>query len=77
MKTAILEKQLRRSAVAFSELDDAFRDTQDNFMPGPNEPDTRCRRLLEGINDDLSDINESVCRIGEKIEQLKSFEGIL
>ena len=77
MKLERLEKQLRRSGVEFSKLDDVFRETQDNFIPGPNESDTRCRRLLEEINDDLSDINESVCGIGEKIEQLKTFEGIL
>ena len=72
MKTAILEKQLQKFSDALSELNDAFRKTQDNFIPGPNEPDIQCRRLLEGINDDLSDANESVCGIGEKVVQLKA-----
>ena len=72
MKTATLEKQFQKFSDAFSKFDDAFKDTQDNFVPGPNEPDTRRRRLLAEIDNDLSDINKSVCGIGEKVEQLKS-----
>ena len=48
-----------------------------NFVPGPNEPDIRRRRLLKEINNDLSDRNKSVRGVGKKIEQLKSFERVL
>ena len=74
MKLERLEEQFRRSAVAFSELNDAFKDAQRNFIPGPNEIDIQRERLLTEINNDLSDLNESVCGIGEKIEQLRTFE---
>lgn len=58
-----------------SEFDDAFEDVQMNFVPGPNEPDIQRRRLLKEIDNDLSCVSRRVCRIGEKIEQLKTFEG--
>ena len=77
MKLERLEKHLQRLADALSELDDALEDTQMNFVSGPNEPEKRRERLLAEIDNDLSDIESSVCGIGEKIEQLKSLDGIL
>ena len=38
--------------------------------------DIRRQRLLAEIDNDLSNISGSVCGIGEKIEQLKSFESV-
>ena len=72
--SAILEKQLQRLAGALSEFDDALVDAQMKSVPSPNMLDIQRRRLLEEIDNDLSDISESVCGIGEKIEQLKSCE---
>ncbi len=77
MNLAILEKHLQRLSDTLSEFDDAFIDAQMKFVPGPSETDIRRRRLLAEIENDLSDISGSVCGIGEKIEQLKSFESIL
>ena len=77
MHTAILEKHLQRLADVLSEFDDAFTDAQMKFVPDPSETDTRRRRLIAEIDNDLSDISGSVSGIGEKIEQLKSFESIL
>ena len=75
MKLAIPESELQRFAVKFSELDDAFRDARKNFLSSPNMRDDQREKLLKGIDSDLWEINESVCEIGEKIEQLKSLEG--
>ena len=77
MNSERLEKHLQRLADALSEFDDAFVDAQDNFVPSSSITDIRRRRLLSEIESDLSDISRSVCRIGEKIEELKSLEGIL
>ena len=77
MKLERLEKHSQRLADALSEFDDAFVDAQENFVPSPSITDIRRRRLLSEIESDLSDISGSVCGIGEKIEQLKSFEGTL
>lgn len=77
MNSAILGKRWQRFADAFSEVDNAFKDAQMNFVPGPNELDILRERLLTEIDNDLSEMNESVCRIGEKIEQLKAFERVL
>ena len=74
MNLAILEKQLQRLADTLSEFDDALIDAQMNSVPGPNITDIRRRRLLAEIDNNLSNINGSVCSIGEKIEQLKTFE---
>ena len=74
MNLAILEKQLQRLADTLSEFNDALVDARMRFVPGPNTTDIRRRRLLAEIDSDLSDISGSVCGIGEKIEQLKTFE---
>ena len=74
MNLAILEKQLQRLSDTLSEFDDALIDAQMNSVPGPNITDIRRQRLLTEIDSDLSNINGSVCGIGEKIEQLKTFE---
>ena len=74
MNLAILEKQLQRLADTLSEFNDALVDAQMRFVPGTNTTDIRRRRLLAEIDSDLSDISGSVCGIGEKIEQLKTFE---
>ena len=72
MHSEILEKGLQKLSDALSEFDDALVDAQMKFVPGPNMPDIQRRRLLAEIDSDLSDISESVCGIGEKIEQLKN-----
>ena len=77
MNLAILEKQLQRLSDTLSEFDDAFIDAQMNSVPGPNITDIRRQRLLTEIDNDLSNISGRVCGIGEKIEQLKSFESVL
>ena len=74
MNLAILEKQLQRLADTLSEFNDALIDAQMNSVPGPNITDILRQRLLAEIDSDLSNINGSVCGIGEKIEQLKTFE---
>ena len=71
MNSAILGKQLQRLSDALSEFDDALVDAQMKSVPGPNMLDISRQRLLAEIDSDLSDISESVCGIGEKIEQLK------
>ena len=71
MNTALLEKELQKFSDALSEVDDALTDIQMNSVPSPNMADIRRRRLIAEIDSDLSDISESVCGIGEKIEQLK------
>ena len=71
MNTALLEKGLQKFSDALSEVDDALTDIQMNSVPSPNMADIRRRRLIAEIDSDLSDISESVCGIGEKIEQLK------
>ena len=77
MNLAILEKHLQRLSDVLSEFDDVIIIAQENAVPSPNITDTRRRRLIAEIDSDLSDISGSVCGIGEKIEQLKSFESIL
>ena len=77
MKTAILEKQLQKFSDAFSEFDDVFKNAEMNFVSSPNAIDISRERLLAEIDNDLSDIDERVYRIGEKVEQLKRCEGIL
>ena len=74
MNLAILEKQLQRLADTLSEFNDALIDAQMNSVPGPNITDISRQRLLAEIDSDLSNINGSVCGIGENIEQLKTFE---
>ena len=77
MHSERLEKGLQKLSDALSEFDDALVDVQMNSVPGPNEPDIRRRRLIIEFDSDLSDVSKGVCGIGEKIEQLKSFESIL
>ena len=77
MNLAILEKHLQRLSDTLSEFHDAFVDAQMNSVPGPNITDILRQRLLAEIDKDLSNISGSVCGIGEKIEQLKSFESVL
>ena len=77
MNSEILEKGLQKLSDDLSEFDDALVDVQTNSVPGPNESDIRRRRLIIAIDSDLSDVSKGVCGIGEKIEQLKSFESIL
>ena len=77
MNTKLLEKGLQNLSDALSEFDDALVDAQTSSVPGPNITDIRRRRLLTEIDSDLSDVSKGVCGIGEKIEQLKSFESIL
>ena len=72
MHSEILEKGLQKLSDALSEFDDALVDAQMKSVPGPNMADIQRRRLLAEIDSDLSDISESVCGIGEKIEQLKN-----
>ena len=74
MNLAILEKHLQRLSDTLSEFNDALIDAQMNSVPGPNITDILRRRLLAEIDNELSNINGSVCGIGEKIEQLKTFE---
>ena len=75
MKSERLEKHLQRLADALSEFDDALEVAQDNFGAVLNELDARRWRLLMAIDSDFWNINESVCGMGEKTEQLKSLEG--
>ena len=77
MNSEKLEKQSQRLSKVLSEFDDILKDIQSNFVPSPNMIDIQREELLKAIDSDLSDINESVCEIGEKIEKFKSFEGIL
>ena len=77
MNSEILEKGLQKLSDDLSEFDDALVDVQTNSVPGPNKSDIRRRRLIIAIDSDLSDVSKGVCGIGEKIEQLKSFESIL
>lgn len=63
-----------------SKFDDALGRTEDKFMSISNPKDSQREELLEAIDSDLSDIDKSVCEIGENIEKLKKFkssEGIL
>lgn len=76
MNSKRLEKELQKLSDALSEFDDALVDIQMNSVPGPNESDIRRRRLIAEIDSDLSGVSEGVCGIGEKIEQLKSFESM-
>lgn len=75
MDLAILEKPSQRLGDAVSAFDSALEDTENNFVQGRNEPDTECRRLLTEIDSDVSNIDERVCEIAEKIEKFKSFKG--
>lgn len=75
--SARLKKQLQRLADALSGFDDALEDAQKYSVPTPNMLDIQRRRLLTGIDNDLSDVSRSVCGVGEKIEQLKTSESIL
>ena len=77
MHSEILEKGLQKLSDALSEFDDALMDAQTNSVPGPNQSDIQRRRLIAEIDSNVSDVSKSVCGIGEKIEQLKSFESIL
>ena len=77
MKLAILEKELQKLSDALSELDDTLKDTRKYSVPSPNMIDRQRDHLLTGIDNDLSEINGSVCGIREKIEKLKTFESVL
>ena len=77
MNTALLEKGLQKLSDALSEFDDILVDAQMSSVPGPNQSDIRCRRLIAEIDSGVSGLSEGVCGIGEKIEQIKSFENIL
>ena len=77
MNTELLEKGLQKLSDALSEFNDILADAQMNSVPGPNQSDIQRRRLITEIDSNVSDVSKSVCGIGEKIEQLKSFENIL
>ena len=77
MNSEILEKGLQKLSDALSEFDNALVDVQMNSVPGPSESDIRRRRLIAEIDRGVSGLSKDVCGIGEKIEQLKSFESIL
>lgn len=72
MKLEKLEKQSQRLSDALSGFDDAFKDVHRSFVPSPNMIDIQREELLKAIDRSLSDIDESVCEIGEKIEKFKS-----
>ena len=77
MKLERLKNHLQRLSDALSEFDEVLVDARMSCVPSPNALDIQCRKLLMGIDSELSDISGNVCGIGKKIEQLKSFEGIL
>ena len=74
MNSERLKKQLQKLSDTLSEFDGVIIIAQENSVPVPNTTDIRRKRLIAEIDNDLSDISESVCGIGEKIEQLKTFE---
>lgn len=77
MNLAMLEKQSQRLADALSGMDDALTDLQMESVPSPSSADIQRRRLLAEIDSDLSELDQGVVGIGEKVEQLKSLDGIL
>ena len=77
MNSVRFEKGLQKVSDTLSEFDDTLTDVQMNSVPGPNTADISRQRLLTEIDNDVSDLSKCVGKIGEKIEQLKSFEGIL
>lgn len=72
-----LEQGLQKLSSTLSEFDDALVDAQTSFVPSPNIADISRRRLLTEIDSNVSNVSVSVADIAEKIEQLKSFEGVL
>ena len=72
-----LEGQWHRLSDARSKFAAALKDAQTKFGQDLSESDIRYIRLIAEIKRNLSDVRRSVCGIGEKIDQLKSFEGIL
>lgn len=77
MKLEKLEKQLQRLEDALSEFTAALKDAQANSGADLSESDIQYIRLIAEIKRNLSDVRRSIRSITEKIEQLKSFEGIL
>ena len=77
MKSAKLEQALQKLSDALSGFDDALTDLRMKSVPSPNMADIRRWRLLSEIDSNTSKVSASIGEIGEKIELLKSFEGIL
>ena len=77
MKSAKLEQALQKLSDALSGFDDALTDLQMKSVPSPNIADIQRCRLLSEIDSNTSKLSRGVGEIGEKIELLKSFEGIL
>ena len=74
---ARLEQELQKLSDALSGFDDALTDLQMKSVPSPNIADIQRCRLLSEIDSNTSKVSASIGEIGEKIELLKSFEGIL
>ena len=77
MKLDMLETQLQKLLDRLSEFATALKNAQTNAGEDISDSDIQYMRLIEEIKRNLSDVRRSVCRIREKIEQLKSLEGIL
>ena len=77
MKLTILETQLQKLLDTSSEFAAALKNAQTNFGEDISESDIQYMRLIEEIKRNLSDVRRSVCQIREKIEQIKSLEGIV
>ena len=77
MKSERFEKLLQKLADIVSEFDDVHKDAEMNVVPGPNQLDIQRQQFLRVVDKELSNIDNSVERIGEGIEQLKTFERVL
>lgn len=77
MKLERLEKQWQKLSDARSKFDTILVDAQTNPGQDLSESDLQYMRLIAEIEQNLSAIDKRVYGIGEKIERLKSFEGIL
>ena len=76
MKSEKLEQALQKLSDALSGFDDALTDLQMKSVPSPNMADIQRCRLLSEIDSNTSQVSTRIGEIGEKIELLKSFEGI-
>ncbi len=76
MNSVRLEQALQKLSDALSGFDDTLTDIQMNTVPSQNMADIQRRRLLSEIDSNTSKVSASIGEIGEKIELLKSFEGI-
>ena len=76
MNTDKLDQKFQNLSNALSEFDDALTDTQMNSVPSPNMADISRWRLLAEIDSDVSGLDKGVIGIGEKIEQIKNFNGM-